>query len=50
MDSISRDASIRAYLSESEIRSSMDASLHVGDCPARARTITTLIRDLKNNN
>lgn len=46
MDIISRDEQIRAYLSESEIRSLMNADLHIGDCPTRARLIAALIREL----
>jgi adenylosuccinate lyase len=47
LGSICSDDYIRAYLSEPEIHILMDASLHVGDCPARARKIAELIRDLK---
>lgn len=49
LDSICSDDYIRTYMSESEIRGLMDASLHVGDCSSRARKIAELIRDLKNN-
>jgi adenylosuccinate lyase len=39
------DPQLRAYLSEADLRTRMDASGHVGDAPARAKQIAAVVRD-----
>lgn len=42
---ICQDEVLRAYLSEDELRSLMDATHHIGDAPERARRMAQTIRE-----
>ena len=44
VERISADPDLQTYLTESQLRSLMDASQHVGDAPQRARRFAEKIR------
>lgn len=44
-DLLSRDPAVRAFLSEDQVRSLLDASGYTGDAPARARDLASLIHE-----